>query len=315
MRVPSGFLGAPPTPQKGQVPLASTYSIYRLLKRAQAWHVLSPDWTCFSVHRAFAPAVPAAGRLLPTAKSPPQRPSLTTTPSPLPTAGHTSFLQPQTTLSSVCLPEGRDMAWTAWSPAPSQHREPRALLALGGKGASSGALLLSGLGVSVLGRQKQQPYLEWPLGPAQLCSTTHTMNPGEARTTASVQVSPCTCQPQGCLGGLDCPVCTARDLSSTDDPSSSSLRECKNIPPSQDGQKPLPAQPHGGQTRDPEGKANQQAGQLMGQNSGDPTPRPGPERNKPTKPKTVGSGGGYSRPGSKGQTILGGHMLRPSSPC
>lgn len=82
MRVPSGFLGAPPTPQKGQVPLASTYSIYRLLKRAQAWHVLSPDWTCFSVHRAFAPAVPAAGRLLPTAKSPPQRPSLTTTPSP-----------------------------------------------------------------------------------------------------------------------------------------------------------------------------------------------------------------------------------------
>ena len=82
MRVPSGFLGTPPAPQKGQLPLASTHSIYRLLKRAQAWHVLSPDWTCFSVHRAFAPAVPAAARLLPTAQSPPQRPSLTTTPSP-----------------------------------------------------------------------------------------------------------------------------------------------------------------------------------------------------------------------------------------
>lgn len=58
VRVPSGFLGAPPAPQKGQLPLASTRSIYRLLKRAQTWHVLSPDWTCFSVHRAFAPTVP-----------------------------------------------------------------------------------------------------------------------------------------------------------------------------------------------------------------------------------------------------------------
>ena len=160
------------------------------------------------MHRAFAPAVPAAGRLLPTAQSPPEA-----FPDHQPLASCPPLaMLPSYSLKSLCHPSVFLRAGTWPGPLGPQHvastsREPRALLALGGKGASSGALLLSGLGVSALGRQrKQQPDLEWPLGPAQLCSATHAMNPGEARTTASVQVSPYTCQPQGCPRGLDWPL-------------------------------------------------------------------------------------------------------------
>ena len=119
------------------------------------------------------------------------------------------------------------------------------MLALGGKGASSRAPLLSGLGVSALGRQrKQQPDLEWPLGPAQLCSATHSHEPWggknhRLRSSLTLHLSASVL----CWGlGLP-PVRTSRDLSSTNDPSSSSLRKGKNIPPSQDGQKALPASP------------------------------------------------------------------------
>lgn len=70
------------------------------------------------------------------------------------------------------------MAWTAQSPGPSQH-QPRAK-GLAGTGCKRGFLQgpAAELGVSALRRQqKQPPDLEWPLGPAQLCSATHSHEP------------------------------------------------------------------------------------------------------------------------------------------